>query len=158
MPRSSIAGSYGSSIFRLGILHTVFHSGCTDFYSHQQCGRAPFPPHPLQQLFPAGSLRMAVLTSMRGPSLTPPFGGGSQTGQLPGSDAVSSWGLLSVLTSLACFSPMRTLVLLDWGPTLKTSLYHNYCLKGPISKCSRSLRSWGLWLQHMSLGGTHEAH
>ena len=68
VPRSRIAGSYRSSIFRfLGILHTVFHSGCTDFHSHQQCGRAPFPPHPLQQLFPAGSLRMAVLTSVRGP-------------------------------------------------------------------------------------------
>ena len=61
MPRSGLLGH----TITLFYLHPVLHSDCNNLYSHQQCRRVPFSPHPLQHLLFVDFLMMASLTSVK---------------------------------------------------------------------------------------------
>ena len=64
--RGRLSGSYGSPIFNpLRNLHTVFHSGCTNLHSYQQCMRFPSSPYPLQHLLLLVFLTTVLLAGIR---------------------------------------------------------------------------------------------
>ena len=46
-------------------LHTVFHSGCTDLYSHQQCTKFSFSLAPQQHFVFLVFMVIAILTGVR---------------------------------------------------------------------------------------------
>jgi len=66
MLRCGISWSHGKCIFHfLRNLCIIFHSGCANLHSHQQCRRVPFSSHFFQHLLCIDFLMMAIMTSVR---------------------------------------------------------------------------------------------
>ena len=66
MPRSGIGVSYVNFIFSiLRNRQTIFHCGCSNLHSQEQCGRVPFSLYPLQLLLFVDFLRVVILTEVR---------------------------------------------------------------------------------------------
>ena len=66
MPRSGIAGSFGSDMPSFLRDHqTDFQSGCTNLQPHQQWRSVPLSPHPCQHLLSPEFLILAILTSVK---------------------------------------------------------------------------------------------
>ena len=66
IPSGEIADHNGICMFNfLWNLQTVFHSGCTNLHSPQQCTRIPFPLHPCQHVLLLVFLVLAILISVR---------------------------------------------------------------------------------------------
>ena len=63
MPKSGIVGGFIPSFLRN--LHTIFHSGCINLHSHQQCKSVHFSLHCLQHLLFVDFLVIAILTDVR---------------------------------------------------------------------------------------------
>ena len=68
---------------------------------------------------------------------------------------VSSHGLPSVLMRVCVLisSSNKDISHIGLGPTHMILFYFNHLFKGAVSRYSHILRSWGLGLQHMNLGG-----
>ena len=66
MPKSGIAGSYGSSIFSFLSTSMLFSVEVVPIYiPTNRCRRVPFSPHPLQHLLFVDLLMMVILTGVR---------------------------------------------------------------------------------------------